>query len=66
MAKGIGELHRRTEVSQASNTRYLQGLASVEDTTSLGQLVARVGRPAKHRGRRGARLTPTRHRTPSC
>jgi hypothetical protein len=58
MAKGIGELHRRTEVSQASNTRYLQALASVEETTSLGQLVARVGRPVKHRGRRVRPLNP--------
>ena len=58
MAKGIGELHRRAEVSQASNTRYLQVLASVENTTSLGQLAARVGQPAKYRDRRVRPLNP--------
>ena len=58
MAKGIGELHRRAEVSRASNTRYLPALASVENTTSLGPLSARVGKPAKYRDRRVRPLNP--------
>ena len=35
-ARGCADLHRRAEVSQAANDRYLQALASVEDTTVTG------------------------------
>ena len=58
MRKGIADLHRRTEVSQAANNRYLDALASVEDTTSLGELTARFCRPARHKGRRVRPLNP--------
>ena len=58
MRKGIADLHRRTEVSQAANDRYLRALASVDDTTSLGELTARLCRPAKHNGRRVRALNP--------
>jgi hypothetical protein len=58
MRKGIADLHRRTEVSQAANGRYLQALASVDDTTSLGELTARLCRPTKHQGRRVRPLNP--------
>ncbi len=58
MRKGIADLHRRTEVSQAANDRYLRALASVEDTTSLGELTARLCRPAKRNGRRVRALNP--------
>ena len=58
MRKGIADLHRRTEVSQAANDRYLQALASVENTTSLGELTARLCRPAKRNGRRVRALNP--------
>jgi hypothetical protein len=46
MRKGVADLHRRTEVSQAANNRYLQALASVDDTTAFGELAARLCRPA--------------------
>ena len=36
----------------AANERYCQALAPVEDTTSLGELTARLCRPTKCRGRR--------------
>jgi hypothetical protein len=58
MRKGIADLHRRTEVSQAANDRYLQALASVEDTTSLGELAARLCQPVKRHGRRLRALNP--------
>ena len=58
MRKGIADLHRRTDVSQAANDRYLQALASVENTTSLGELTARLCRPAKRKGRRVRALNP--------
>lgn len=58
MRKGIADLHRRTQVSQAANDRYLNALASVEDTTCLGDLAARLCRPAKRKGRRLRALNP--------
>jgi hypothetical protein len=58
MRKGVADLHRRAEVSQAANDRYLQALASVEDTTSLGELAARLCRPVRYQGRRVRALNP--------
>jgi len=58
MRKGVADLHRRAEVSQAVNNRYLDALASVENTTSLGELTTRLCRPAKHKGRRVRALNP--------
>jgi hypothetical protein len=39
-------------------TATLQALASVEDTTSLGELAARLCRPTRHNGRRVRALNP--------
>jgi hypothetical protein len=58
MRKGVADLHRRAEVSQAANDRYLQALASVEDTTSLGELAARLCRPVNYQGRRVRAINP--------
>ena len=58
MRKGIADLHRRAEVSDAANNRYLQALASVDDITSLGELTARLCRPTKRNGRRVRALNP--------
>ena len=58
MRKGIADLHRRTEVSQAANDRYLCALASVEDTTSVGELATRLCQPVRRNGRRARPLNP--------
>jgi hypothetical protein len=58
MRKGVADLHRRADVSQAANDRYLQALASVEDTTSLGELAARLCRPVHYQGRRVRAINP--------
>ena len=58
MRRGIADLHRRAQVSQAANDRYLRALASVEDTTALGQLAARLGQPVIRNGRRIRALNP--------
>jgi len=58
MRKGIADLHRRAEVSQAANDRYLQALAAVQDTMSVGQLAARLCRPVRRTGRRVRALNP--------
>jgi hypothetical protein len=38
LRKGVCDLPRRCELSQASNDRYLEALSAVEDTTPLGEL----------------------------
>lgn len=52
MRKGIADLHRRAEVSQASNERYLDALASVDDDTTLAELSDQVARPVLWNGGR--------------
>jgi hypothetical protein len=58
MRKGVADLHRRAEVSQASNDRYLTALASVDNATPLGKLAARLCRPVTYKGRRVRALNP--------
>jgi len=58
MRKGIADLNRRAEVSQAANDRYLRALAAVADTTSPGEPAARLCQPAKRNGRRVRPLNP--------
>jgi len=38
LRKGVADLHRRCELSQAANERYLDALAVVESPTPLGEL----------------------------
>jgi hypothetical protein len=58
MRKGIADLHRRAEVSQAANHRYANALASVEDTRSVGELATKLCQPVKRNGRRARPLNP--------
>lgn len=58
MRKGVADMTRRAEVSQAVNDRYLDALASCEDTTPLGELTAGVCRPVTWNGRRARALHP--------
>ena len=58
MRKGIADLRRRAETSQAANNRYLKALASVEDTTPLGELTAGLCRPVTRDGRRARPRNP--------
>jgi hypothetical protein len=58
MRKGIADLHRRADVSRAANDRYLQTMASVDDTATLGELTAKLCRPVKRDGRRARALNP--------
>jgi hypothetical protein len=58
MRMGIADLHRRGEVCQAANERYLEALAAVHDTTPLHQLAEPLCRAttvlAKSRGAAGS------------
>jgi hypothetical protein len=58
MRKGIADLHRRAEVSQKANERYLDALASVDDSTSLGELVSRISQPVVWNGKRVRPMHP--------
>jgi len=58
LRKGVADFHRRAEVSQAANERYLAALETVEDSTSLADLCDRVCRPVNWNGRRARALNP--------
>lgn len=58
MRKGIADLHRRAEVSQAANNRYLHAMASVEDSTSVGELADALCRPTIWKGKRVRAMNP--------
>ncbi len=58
LRKGVSDLHRRAEVSEASNRRYLSALASVRSGEALGQLSAELCRPLIKKGRRYRALNP--------
>jgi hypothetical protein len=52
LRKGIADLHRRAEVSQAANERYLGALTAVHAATPLRQLAEPLCRPAAEPTRR--------------
>jgi hypothetical protein len=58
LRKGVADVPRRAEVSQAANERYLEGLAAVEQTTSLADLTAPLCKPTRYRGRSVRALNP--------
>ena len=52
MRRGIADLYRRTEVSQAANNRYIEAIAAAAPTTPMRQLVAGILRHTKLNGYR--------------
>jgi len=58
MRKGIADLHRRAEVSQLTNDRLINALASVDDSRRVEELIAAIQRPVKCAGRRVRALRP--------
>jgi hypothetical protein len=58
MRKGIADLHRRAEVSQNANERYLNALAAVDDSTTIREPVGRVEKPVTWNGKRVRALQP--------
>ena len=55
LRKGIADLHRRAQVSQAANERYLTALTAVHATTPLWELAEPLCRPAFEPTRRSGR-----------
>jgi hypothetical protein len=58
LRKGIVDIRRRAEVSQAANERYLDALASLETDRPLRQIIEPVCRPTRWKGRRMRPLQP--------
>jgi hypothetical protein len=52
LRKGVADLHRRAEVSQRSNERYLDALAAVDHASPCARLFDAVARPVVDDGRR--------------
>jgi len=55
MRKGVVDMERRAEVSQAANNRLLESLATVAETETLGELLKGLGEPVIKNGKRLAR-----------
>jgi hypothetical protein len=58
LRKGVGDLHRRAQICEAVNGRYLEALASVRAGQSAGEVARAVCRPIRHGGRRYRALNP--------
>jgi hypothetical protein len=58
LRKGVADMQRRAEISQAANERYLDSLATVDETIPLEQLARGVCRPVHWKGRRERALNP--------
>jgi hypothetical protein len=51
MRKGVADMHRRAQVCQAANERYLEAMAGVEETTPLGTLTQPLCQAVTWKGR---------------
>lgn len=58
LRRGVADLHRRAQVSQAANDRYLVALGSVTGSNSLHQEAASVCQPVLYHTRRYRALNP--------
>ena len=58
LRKGVADLHRRAEVSRASNERYLASMAAVERAATVGESLAPLCRPVTRGGVRARALRP--------
>ena len=58
MRLGVADLHRRSEVSQKANNRYLDAFATVDDTTRFRELIQPLEQPCQYNGRRVRALRP--------
>ena len=58
LRKGVADLYRRSQLSQASNERYLDALSSANTSTPLGEMVKSICRPAILNGKQVRALRP--------
>lgn len=50
LRKGVADTHRRAQICQAANERYLNAMSAVDHSTPLGLLVDGLCRPVKYKG----------------
>jgi hypothetical protein len=55
MRRTVADLHRRAEVSQGVNERYLASLAAAKETRTVQELIEPICRPAKEPGKKTQR-----------
>jgi len=58
MRKGVADVRRRSEVSQAANQRYLEAMAQAAPGPSLRQLTTKLCRPVNASGQRHRAIRP--------
>jgi hypothetical protein len=58
MRLGVADLHRRSEVSQKANNRYLDAFAALDDSTRFRELIQPLEQPCQYGGRRVRALRP--------
>ena len=58
MRAGLADLHRRGEVSQQVNERYLEALASVDDSQRLQEILGPIEKRKQWKGRPARALRP--------
>jgi hypothetical protein len=58
MRRGVADLHRRAEVSQKANARYLNALSTVDDSTRLSELIRKLEKPCQWGKQRVRALHP--------
>jgi hypothetical protein len=58
LRRGIADLHRRAKISHKAAERYLDAFATVDDFTTLDQLLEQLEQPRQWHGRRVRALRP--------
>jgi len=58
LRRGIADLHRRCEVSQRANERYLDALAGADDSATVGEMLAKITEHKQWKGKRVRALNP--------
>jgi hypothetical protein len=58
LRRGIADLHRRAEISQHVNERYLDALAAVDDSTRLQEVLGPIEKRKQWKGRSARALHP--------
>jgi hypothetical protein len=58
LRRGVADVQRRAQVSQASNQRYLDALAATDTSTPLGELIRDICRPTTYSDKRVRALRP--------
>jgi hypothetical protein len=58
MRRGVADIRRRSQVSQAANDRYLDALAAVDTSTPLGDLIRGISSPTTYAGKPVRGLRP--------